>query len=244
MNSVPETKIDEAIASVIEMISKNPTLYFSEVDLQSLFAEELMRIKGLDKLYNTDCTIGLNQKSEESDKKYKTTAVHREYGTTETNNARNDVVVFNPAKIIKINDPINLKIGKNYIIPDFTIEIGTEKSAGSASNYVEHLEKDIERVKNNVIKGYAIHIQRNKVSAGYLSKNKKKYDEYISSSAKIFQKLSPNTRALVVMLNVGNEKRKIFREGKLQLLKKSNDKYKFVGIPQSKIKLEVMELLK
>jgi len=131
-------------------------------------------------LYQTNATIGKNRNDQVSKISYKTMAVHKEYGHPDIPNARSDIVILNPNDILEIDDPLDLKVRKKWIVPDYIFEFGTEKAAGSETVFKEHLENDIEKACKSNKRGYIIHIQRNMCeSEGELLKNNRsKYEGY------------------------------------------------------------------
>lgn len=138
--------IDKAIVETCIKIIQEPLLYFSEADIQQLLTEELKKIGALKKPYPTLIHKGKNSKGF-----YKTSLLHREYGGG--GGRRIDIVIFSENDAKQINDP-NLKMGKEYLHPDFAFELGTEKT----TNIGKHLVNDIEKLRNVKQTGYIIHI--------------------------------------------------------------------------------------
>lgn len=123
-------EINEEIAKTLVFIMKNPAIFFSEADLQSIFYENLKNIEELNKLCDTGCTIGLNQYGDESEQKYQTYPIHREYGLNDGENSRVDLAIMDSNDITNIQDPINLKNeNNNYLEANYLFEFGTDKSA-------------------------------------------------------------------------------------------------------------------
>jgi len=141
--TIMDEKINEVLSDILNYICKNPLIFVSETDIHSLVMEELMKIPELksSRLYPTNSTIGLNKQGKPSKIKYKTMAVHKEYGHHDIPNARSDIVILNPQEIVKINDPLNLKVNKKWIVPDYIFEFGTEKAAGSEGIFKENKKK-------------------------------------------------------------------------------------------------------
>lgn len=241
-------KVDKVIEDILEFIITNPLVFCSEVDIQFLITRELMKIPELssDSLYPTNCSIGLNRLGEPSDRKYVTTAVHREYGSAEINNARSDIVILNPNKIKNIGPidykaGLSLKIGKDkadWIKPDYIIEIGTEKSAGEVNKFSNHLRDDIRKTNASNNKGYIIHIQRNIFKD---KKNKQDNDEKIEHYLKVINEekkmAKANIRILVFIIDIGNEGRRVIRKVRAY---KNN---KFVPMNQNNLNKEIRKIL-
>ncbi len=242
--TVTNEKIDEILANILDYICKNPLIFVSETDIHSLAMGELMKIPELryNRLYSTNSTIGLNKEGKPSKIKYKTMAVHKEYGHHEVAKARSDIVILNPQEIIKINDPLNLKVNKKWIEPDYIFEFGTEKTAGSKGIFGKHLNSDIKKTKKSKKKGYVIHIQRNicKSKGTRLLKNRNKYEGYSNVIKKSLIGIDPKLRILVIIVDIGNEGRGIYKEGKIKIFK--NDR--FIGINKNKVKEEIKKILK
>lgn len=138
--------VDNAIVETCIKIIQEPLLYFSEADIQQLLTEELRKIEVLKESYQTLIHKGKGSKSF-----YKTSLLHREYGGG--GGRRIDIVIFSENDAKQINNP-NLKMGKEYLHPDFAFELGTEKTA----NIGKHLVNDIEKLSNVKQTGYIIHI--------------------------------------------------------------------------------------
>lgn len=239
---ITNEKIDETLANILSYICKNPLIFVSETDIHSLVMRELMKIPELNMLYSTNSTIGLNKEGKPSKTKYKTMAVHKEYGHHDLPNARSDIVILNPQEIKKINDPLNLKVNKKWIEPDYIFEFGTEKSAGSERIFREHLKNDIKKTKKSNKKGYVIHIQRNicKSKGIGLVKNRNKYEGYSNVIKESIRELYTRLKILVIIVDIGNEGRGIYKEGKIKIFKNG----KFIGINKHKVKEEVKKILK
>jgi len=233
--------INEKIAEGLDFILKNPAIFFSEADIQSIFYENLKNINGLNKLHHTGCTIGLNQYGEESSQKYQTYAIHREYGLNDNKNSRVDLAIFNPDDIAKIQDPVNLKDSDNkYLEPDYIFEFGTEKSAQSSDNLFKHIDNDIEKL-NKARKGsFLIHIQRNYLRGQNSEGNREKHDAYQNIVCEKKETLKDNIKVLYFKVDIGGPKRNIQKEGKVKML--IDDK--LVGIPQDNIKTEIKKVLR
>ena len=212
--TVTNEKIDEILSDILDYICKNPLIFVSETDIHSLVMVELMKIPELKytQLYPTNSTIGLSKQGKPSNTKYKTMAVHKEYGHHDIPRARSDIVILDPQEIAKIDDPPNLKVNKKWIEPDYIFEFGTEKAAGSESDFKDHLNNDIEKIKKSKKKGYVIHIQRNicKSRGVVLSKNKAKYEGYLNVIKQSIKGIDPKLKVLVIIVEIGNEGRGIW----------------------------------
>jgi hypothetical protein len=242
--TVTNEKIDEILANILDYICKNPLIFVSETDIHSLVVGELMKTPelGYNRLYPTNSTIGLNKEGKPSKIKYKTMAVHKEYGHKDIPYARSDIVILNPQDIKNINDPLNLKVNNKWIEPDYIFEFGTEKSAGSESVFEKHLNNDIKKIKKSKKKGYVIHIQRNICrSRGIgLEKNRNKYEGYSNVIKQSLSGVDPRVRILVIIVDIGNEGRGIYKEGKIKIFKKD----RFIGINKNQVKEEIRKILK
>jgi len=144
--TINKKEVDNAIVETCIKIIQEPLLYFSEADIQQLLAEELKKIEALKEPYQTLIHKGKGSKSF-----YKTSLLHREYGGG--GGRRIDIVIFSENDAKQINNP-NLKMGKEYLYPNFAFELGTEKTA----NIGKHLVNDIEKLSNVKQTGYIIHI--------------------------------------------------------------------------------------
>lgn len=236
-------EIEKRLCDVLEFICKKPLIFVSEVDVQSLVTRELMKIPELnpEKLYPTNCSIGLNKLGRPSDEKYGTMMVHREYGRADIPKARSDIVILNPKDIEDIIEPLDLKKGKDksdWILPDYIFEFGTEKSANGKDVFREHLKGDIKKVNESKVKGYVIHIQRN-LCKKYKSANKDKFEGYLEVVKAEKKRANPNVRILVFIVNMGNEGRIISKEGKIKLFKDG----RFVGVNQKYLNEEIRKIL-
>jgi len=233
--------VNSKIAETLDFILKNPSIFFSEADIQAIFYEKFRELEKLNKLYDTGCSIGLNQYGEESDKKYPTYAIHREYGLNNNKNNRLDLAIFDPHYIHSIVDPINLKNNDNkYLTPDYIFEFGTDKSAKSCKNFYKHLLKDTEKLKFAKKKGYLIHIQRNYLKGEANNANKEKYDQQHTEAIKRLSKNLPqNINLLYFKVDLGGPKRIIKKEGKVKMFKNNV----LDGIPQEGIEEEIMSLI-
>jgi hypothetical protein len=234
-------EIDNALVNVLDYICKNPLIFVSETDIYSLVMGELMEIHELHpkRLYPTNCTIGLNKFDKPSKEKYKTRRVHKEYGHADIHRARSDIVILNHKDILEIDDPLNLKVDGKWIKPDYIFEFGTEKAARGKRDFKEHLNNDIKKAEKSKEKGYVIHIQRNfwkKRKSG----NRTKYEEYSEVIKKSLKNANKRVRTLVIIVDIGNEGRRISKEGKIKIFK--DDRFK--GVNQNKVKEEIKSILK
>ncbi len=238
-------QIKEKVASVLDHILKNPAVFFNEGDIQALFYRELRQIKELDRLYETGCTLGISQNMVISQQCYKTYLIHREYGVRGFPNARTDLVIFNENDIKSITHPLDLKKEDNsYLKPDYIFEFGTEKSAGSATNFKDHIENDLKKLETAAKRGFLIHIQRNYLLRGSSPANKDKYEKYtdilVKELIQINQKpVSNKIIPLIFKVDIGNPGKRIARQGKIQMF----DGEKIVGINQKDLSKVIIKLL-
>jgi hypothetical protein len=147
-------------------------------------------------------------------------------------NSRCDIAIINPKDIAKIDDPLNLKVHGKWIKPDFILEFGTKKSAGSAEIFKKHLYNDIEKTAQSKIKGYVIHIHRNWVQSGgtRLKFNRDKYAEYEEVLKESLKKLASNQKAIILLIEIGNKGRQIAKEGKMKLFDIEEGRFKRINI--------------
>jgi hypothetical protein len=214
---------------IITKLLKNPLMFVSEADVHKFVMWELMKIKELnpENLVETSCSIGINNAGVPSKVGYKTTLIHSEYGNQLKKKERSDIVILNIEDVKKIDDPLDLKTddlqgNKNWIIPDYILEFGTEKSAKSAEKFKEHIEKDLAKIANSKVNGFLIHIHRNYIKSkeGYLKLNKAKIDEYIQRYAQVIKNNEidqDKIRVLIAIVDIGNEGRRA--TSKIRLLK-------------------------
>lgn len=171
--------------------------------------------------------------------------IHSEYGHHNIDNARSDIVIFDPEDVKSITDPLNLKMGKtkkDYLQPDFIFEFGTEKSTGSDIKFTEHLKNDIKKLNNAKVQGYLIHFQRNIYGKENKEKNKEKiynYEERVNEINGILLNNKSNIKILIFIINIGNKNNKFFKEGKIKIYKDG----KFEAVNRNKIKEEIEKLL-
>jgi hypothetical protein len=257
--------INEKLANVLTFICENPLVFVSETDVHMLVSRELMKIDELnpeENLYSTDCTIGTSSAGQ-SQTKYKTMLLHKEYGHKNISNARSDLVIL-PLEngVSSINDPINLKNKDGWLRPDYIFEFGTEKSAGSAESFASHLLGDLLKVSEASKCGYIIHIHRNYyTSKGERHlKNIEKIENYLSKYKEIINNPAlhnkPNwkiatpldfskIKILFIVIDIGGEGRQI--RGKIRMLKEpyaKADKLKFTKVNLKEIKDSIKNILK
>jgi len=160
-------QIDRTIAELCADIAREPMLHFSEADIQQMLVERLRQIKGLD----TDVDTA-RRRAKDSKAVYKTRLVHREYGDGE--GGRIDVVVFDPEDAAKI-DNANLQIGDDYLVPDFAVELGTEKT----TNALTHIKNDLEKLERAKTAGYLIYIFRDTTKSPTGQKRRQQADKSV-----------------------------------------------------------------
>jgi hypothetical protein len=247
-------KIDEVLAEVLACICKNPSIFVSETDIHTLVAEALMsKITELSskRLYPTKASIGKNQYGEASKKTYKTMRVHKEYGHGLSQigaedevkpGSRSDIVIFNEDQIATIDDPINLKSGNAWIIPDYILEFGTEKCAASKDVFKKHFENDLKKTARSEKKGYVIHIHRNycRSTGKSWEANKKKYEDYTKEIIESIKQVNSKVKVVIVLVELGSDVgRSIKKEGKVKIYYDG----KFNGTAENKVKEKIKLLL-
>ena len=218
----------------------NPAVFFSESDVQALFFKNLFESEdlGLNQLYSTGCSIGLNLQQEASTTTYKTLLMHKEYGLNTFPNHRADLVILNKNDIRNIVDPINLKDATGYLTPDYIFEFGTEKSAGCLENLIQHSANDLKKLTAASKCGFLIHIQRNYLRGFESQANIDKHDSY----AEILKGLdftSQRIKILYFKIDFGGPKRTVFRQGKIKMF----NGQALVGVNQKEIRQRVYDYL-
>lgn len=242
------TALKKTIAETLAYLLQNPSVFFSEADVQCIFYHRLLENPelGLKELYDTGCSIGRNLKNEPSKTKYKTTLMHREYGLFGHPNARVDLAILNPSDIETIIDPINLRAEYyneekskkefRYLGPDYIFEFGTDKSAGSDKSLDEHVDNDLKKLSEAKKMGFLIHIQRNFLKGPDSDRNKQKHINY---AQKIQREKPDNVKLLYFMVDVGGERRGIYKKGKVKYAMGGELK----GINNEKLVTEIKKLL-
>lgn len=180
--------IDQAVAKVCIQIIQEPLSYFSEADIQQMLVEELRKIKELRKTYKTKIPKGTDANS-----LYTTSLLHREYGAGDK--SRIDVVVFDPEDVATI-DNVNLKNGKEYLLPVYAFELGTEKSSNTYLVTYNHVKGDLEKLLKTIKAsgtGYLIHFYKDITQSANGTKSRQKTDAKIE---KDFKKVFENVREI------------------------------------------------
>lgn len=201
-----QDEINNAIVDFLIKTIREPLIYFSEADLQQMLVEKLGKIKSLSKLYPTSVKKGKDSKSV-----YKTSLIHREYGSGE--GRRFDVVIFDKDSVGAINN-INLTKGKEYLKPIYAFELGTEKSTDTKT----HFGNDLKKLKNCKESGYLIHIYKDVTTSKSGTASREKTEEKIKLKFKdVFNKniSKQNVKILAVLLRVYRAQSKIV--GKCEL---------------------------
>ena len=188
--TINKDDIDNAIAKACIEIIQEPLIYFSEADIQQLFAEELKKIEALKEPYQTLIHKGKNSKSI-----YKTSLLHREYGGGA--GTRIDIVIFSENDVKKIDD-LNLKIGNKYITPEFAFELGTEKTI----NIKKHMGNDIKKLNNVKNTGYIIHIYKDRTKSPTGTRKRDNTVEKIRNDFKIVFKNNKCTNVKIKKLAI------------------------------------------
>jgi len=195
--------INNAIADTCIEVIREPLIYFSEADIQQLLVENLKeRIKKLKKISKNkrqEKTYSTNiHRGKDSQSFYETPLLHREYGGGAS--TRIDIVIFSEKDVKKI-DGSNLKIGKNYIKPEFAFELGTEKT----KNIEKHLENDIKKINDVENTGYIIHIYKDTTKSPTGTKKRDNTVEKIKNAFKnVFEKnkcTNDNIKKLAILLS-------------------------------------------
>lgn len=248
-------KINEKLAAILTFICKNPSVFVSETDVHTLVAEALMQIGelGSKQLYPTRATIGVNLQGVASAETYKTMRVHKEYGhgasSQETDSevkpgSRSDLVIFGEDQVASMDDPVNLKSGGEWIKPDYILEFGTEKCAGSREVFETHFMNDVRKTSNSKVRGYVIHIQRNycQSTGERLEQNRNKYEAYSDVITRNAATVAArqNLKVLVILVELGSAAgRGIFREGKIKIFKNGQ----FTGINAYRVREEILAVI-
>jgi len=229
--------IDNAIADTCIRIIKEPLLYFSETDVQQMLTAELKLIKGLGDLYPTLIHRGKDSKSF-----YSTTLLHREYGGG--GGTRIDIVIFSKEDVEKIDNQ-NLKTGNKYITPEFAFELGTEKTL----NIKEHLDNDINKLKNVKKTGYIIHIYKDITKSPSGTKSREATIGRITEIFKnVFEDNSKNcpnekVKKLAILLNPFKNQTKTW--GKCEIFDGTTCKWEKVNVDKkNELKKKILEQLK
>jgi len=146
MDSASLPKVNEIIAKFCAAVVEEPLCYFSEADLQSMLFTRLTA--KFPQTPETSVQRGPNSKG-----KYRTGLVHREYGAG--GSRRIDLCVFSPASIASL-DRADLMVEGKYLVPEFAIELGTEKTVDTAG----HIAGDLKKLAAARTRGYLIHFFR------------------------------------------------------------------------------------
>ena len=186
-----ENSICDAIAKTCLDIIKEPLIYFSEADVQQLLVENLRKIPELKKNYPTAVPKGKGSKS-----RYSTSLLHREYGGG--GGRRIDAVLFDPEDVAQIND-INLTVDKEYIVPQYAFELGTEKTSDTA----QHLKNDLHKLGTCKKAGYLIHFYKDVTQAATGTKSRERAEDRVQRNFKnAFEDLSPEEKGKVKVLAI------------------------------------------
>jgi hypothetical protein len=218
--TINKDDIDNAIAKTYIEIIQEPLLYFSEADIQQLLVEELRKIEVLKEPYQTLIHKGKNSKSF-----YKTSLLHREYAGG--GGTRIDIVIFSENDAKQINNP-NLKMGKEYLHPDFAFELGTEKTTGIG----KHLINDINKLKNVKNTGYIVHIYTDRTVSRTGTERRDNTVEKIKNNFKnvfINNKCKNNKiKKLAILLSPFKDQK--LTKGKCEIFNVSNCKWEKVNV--------------
>jgi hypothetical protein len=228
------THINAKLADLCVEVAYEPMLYFSEADLQQLLVEKLRAIPQLGRIKNTSVDRGKKSKS-----KYKTSCIHREYGAGE--GRRFDIVVFS-LESIKGIDNANLQCGGKYLIPDFTFELGTEKTI----DILSHFQSDVEKLEKTKTMGYLIHFYRDVTKAPADTIRRSNTDEKILEAyVHVFEyelaKIQvSNIRVLAVLLSSFRDQNKSW--GKCAVFDVETKRFQKINIKNENNKLRLLVL--
>ena len=190
-------EINQILFQFCHEVINEPLCFFSEADLQAMLYKKLY--SKFSEPITTNYNKGPNSKS-----KYTTYQVHREYGVRDRPKERMDLVIFSEEDISKINTP-NLTIKQNnqdeYLIPEVGVELGTHKT----TDYKEHLDGDIKKLKK-LNKGYLVYIMREEsLSSTYSEtgqKTKTKIETDILDTTKSFYPFPSNITPLIFLVKI------------------------------------------
>jgi len=174
-----KSDIEEAIIGTCLQIIREPLTYFSEADIQQLLTEYLRQIPELQQTYHTSVQKGKGSKS-----RYSTSLMHREYGGG--GGRRIDIVIFSEKDVESIDD-VNLMHKREYLIPEYAFELGTEKT----TNTKEHIKNDLDKLQNVKNTGYLIHFYRDSTKARTGTTSREKTEKRIREGFKIAFKTIP-----------------------------------------------------
>jgi len=235
-----EKEIKKSTHKALVYVLSNPSVFFSEADIQSIFYKYLTEIDELSELQDTACSIGVNQNGDPSPLKYKTTLIHREYGLNKDEEKsiqgrmRVDIAIFNESEVNDIIHPINLKKkGGKYMTPDYIFEFGTEKSASSIEALKDHVANDLTKLSGAKNRGFLIHIHRNYLKGPNSERNRKKFIKYwehfdIHINTNALDKI----KILAFQVDVGGDNRRVSKGGKIRMYEQGIG---IKGVNQNKI---------
>jgi len=119
------------------------------------------------------------------------------------------------------------------------IRIRHGKNAQSAERLSRHIKNDMRKLTVGR-RGYLIHIHRNlcQSTGGRLKANRAKYQEYFKEEIETAMNVAapPNVTALFLLIDIGNEGRNIYREGKVKIFRDGA----FRGVNQKSIQAEIL----
>ncbi len=220
--------LNRIIAEFCSDVINEPLCFFSEADLQGILFARLLREFPI-------CVETSYAKGPRSKSRYTTGLVHREYGVG--GSRRIDIAVFSEDDVAQIDGP-GLKIGSNYVTPQFGIELGTEKTLGTAS----HIRKDLAKLSLVSERGYLIHFFRDVTRADTGTKSRKNTEEKLEAIFRgpVREASAPdNVRVLFFLLRLARTHRKI--PGKCELYLPRKLSWKKINL--NNVKLDVLGIL-
>ena len=219
------SKIDALIYGFVEKVIKEPLVFFSEYDLQSILYGTLT--EKFNKNYSTSYRRGFDAKTY-----YKTSQIHREYGINDMPNSRMDLVLFDKESIKKIDSP-NLTENKKYIIPIIGFELGTHK----INEFETHLKNDISKLQK-LKRGYIIYIMRDETLSAPFTETGKKTEEWFQTNIEMpLTKVDFPTNIIPLVFYIKIQKHSTNLYGKCNFYKPREKKFEKVNLKNIKTTL-------
>jgi hypothetical protein len=220
--------MNRIIAQFCSDAIKEPLSFFSEADLQGFLFASLIREFPVP--VQTSYAKGPASKG-----KYCTGLVHREYGVG--GSRRMDIAVFSPRDVARIDGP-GLKIGQNYMRPEFGIELGTEKTKGTRA----HIEGDIKKLSKVGRRGYLIHFFRDVTRSDSKTASREATEMKIKAIFRqpvSFAAAPDKVRVLCFLLRLARTHRKVY--GKCEMFLPKEHRWKKINLQE--VRGQVMALL-
>jgi hypothetical protein len=220
--------MNRIIAGFCSDVVNEPLSFFSEADLQGLLFARLIREFPV--LVETSYAKGPESKG-----MYTTGLVHREYGVG--GSRRIDIAVFSQKDVARIDGP-GLKIGRQYMIPQFGVELSTEKTLGTEA----HIRRDLAKLSLVNERGYLVHFFRDVTRADTGTRSRENTEGKLET---IFRRpvsaasAPDKVRILCFLLRLARTHRKIY--GKCELYLPLERMWKKVNLQN--IKHQVLDLL-